>query len=99
MRKSLLSAGEFFADQLVDDLAIRGLAREGAHHSFHHAPHVLGSAGAGLGDRGLPRRLNLLDTRRRRRVPLQDDEFRALLVDEVLATAVLELFDRIAALL
>src|SRR5258706_2867644 len=80
--------GEFLADNLVDQLAVRP-ALECRHHLSHHGAHVLGAGRYRVLHRGADLRL----THGRRQVLLQRRQFRRLAAGEVGAAALRECVD------
>src|SRR4051812_6260340 len=87
------------ADRFVHGAAVRVLARKARHHGLHPLAHVLLRRRACFGDRRGDRRVNVVGGGGGRQVRLEDADLRRFLVDEVGASRLRELLDRIAALL
>ena len=90
---------ELLLHELVDQASVDRLTGEPGHRRLHHTAHILRRCGAGFRDGVRDGAFERGRVERRRQVLLEDGYFGGFLVDEILAPALVELLDRIAALL
>src|SRR5689334_7220534 len=90
------SSAQLATHELVDGFAVDGLSGELRHGGFHRASHVFDRRRAGFRDRVGDGFLERRRIERWRQVPLEDNDFSRLFVDEILASTFRELLDRIA---